>query len=67
MRQRPLEAVARDPIASTRSWPGFVAQPQRYIIHRNDGLIHVIRSRLNGGTNVPAASAGSAIAGGYAW
>ncbi len=54
-------------IASTRSWPGFVAHPQRYIIHRNDGLIHVIRSRLNGATNVPAASAGSAISGAYAW
>ncbi|CAM5532529.1 hypothetical protein SGLAM104S_00127 [Streptomyces glaucescens] len=32
----------------TRSWPGFRAQPQRYIIHRNDGLIDVMRSRLNG-------------------
>jgi hypothetical protein len=50
-------------IARTRSWPGLVAQPQRYIIHRNDGLIHVVRSRLNGATNVPSASAGSAIAG----
>ena len=53
--------------ASTRSWPGLSAQPQRYIIQRNDGLIQVIRSRLNGGTNRPAASAGSAISAGYAW
>ena len=50
-------------IASTRSCPGFVAQPLRYIIQRNEGLIHVIRSRLNGATNVPAVIAGSAICG----
>jgi hypothetical protein len=54
-------------IARTRSWPGLVAQPQRYIIHRNDGLIQVIRSRLNGGTKRPAATAGPAISGEYAW
>jgi hypothetical protein len=53
--------------ASTRSWPGFVPQPQRYIIHRNDGLIQVIRSRLNGATKRPARTAGSAIAAEYAW
>jgi hypothetical protein len=41
----------------------LVAHPLRYIIHRNDGLIHVIRSRENGGTNRPAANAGSAICG----
>lgn len=52
---------------STRSWPGLVAQPQRYIIHRKDGLIHVIRSRLKGATKRPAATAGSATCGGYAW
>lgn len=51
----------------TRSWSGFKAQPQRYIIHRNDGLIQVMRARLNGATNVPARSAGSAIFRGYAW
>jgi hypothetical protein len=45
----------------------LVAQPQRYIIHRKDGLIHVIRSRLNGATKRPARTAGSAIAGEYAW
>ena len=50
-------------IASTRSWSGLVAQPQRYIIHRNDGLTHVIRSRLNGATNVPAPAAARAIDG----
>ena len=49
-------------MASTRSWPGLVAQPQRYIIQRNDGLIQVIRSRRNGGTKAPAATAASAIA-----
>src|SRR5262245_23664511 len=54
-------------MASTRSCPGLLAQPQRYIIHRNDGLIHVILSRLNGATNRPAATARSAISGGYAW
>ena len=64
--ERPLEAGARDRDFRTRSWSGFVAQPQRYIIHRNDGLIHVIRSRLNGATNAPAASAGSAIDAAYA-
>jgi len=30
-------------------------------------LIHVIRSGLNGGTKVPAATAASAICGPYAW
>lgn len=44
-------------MARTRSWPGFVAHPERYIIHRKDGLIHVILSRLNGATNAPAATA----------
>ena len=38
-------------IAKTRSWPGFDAHPQRYIIQRKDGLIQVIRPTLNGGTN----------------
>jgi hypothetical protein len=50
-------------MARTRSWLGLVAQPDRYIIHRNDGLIHVIRSSLNGDTNLPAASAASAMTG----
>jgi hypothetical protein len=54
-------------IASTRSCPGLVAHPDRYIIHRNDGLIQVIRSFLNGATNVPARHAASAISGEYAW
>lgn len=48
--------------ARTRSWPGLVDHPERYIIPRNDGLTHVIRSRLNGATKVPAATAASAIA-----
>ncbi len=43
---------------------GFVAQPQRYIIHRNDGLIHVMRVRLKGATKRCADTAGSAISGG---
>ena len=60
---KPLRVIST---ASTRSCPGRVAHPQRYIIHRNDGLIHVIRSRLNGGTNRPAANAGVAISGEYA-
>ncbi len=50
-------------IARTRSWPDLVAQPDLYIIHRNDGLIQVILPSLNGGTNRPAAIAGSAIDG----
>ena len=54
-------------MASTRSCPGLVAQPLRYIIHRNDGLIHVILVRLKGGTNRPARRAGSAILDEYAW
>src|SRR5689334_1736639 len=53
--------------ASTRSWSGLSAQPQRYIIHRKDGLIQVILFRLNGATKRPVAKAGSAISGGYAW
>ena len=39
----------------------FLAHPDRHIIHRNDGLIQVMRSNLNGGTKVPAARAASAI------
>jgi hypothetical protein len=31
-----------------RFWPGLVAQPDRCIIHRNEGLIQVMRSRLKG-------------------
>ena len=54
-------------IARTRSWPGLGRPARAVIIHRNDGLIQVIRSRLNGATNVPAATAGAAIAGVYAW
>jgi hypothetical protein len=54
-------------MAGTCSCPGFVAHPQRYTIHRNDGLIQVIRVCLNGATNRPAASAGKAISGEYAW
>ncbi len=53
--------------AGTHSWSGFVPHPERYRIHRNDGLTHVIRPGRNGGTNRPAASAGSATTGGYAW
>ncbi len=48
-------------MASTRSWPGFRPHPLRSIIQRNDGLIHVIRSRENGATNRPAVTATSAI------
>jgi len=39
----------------------LVAQPDRYIIQKKDGLIQVIRVSLNGGTNVPAPTAASAI------
>jgi len=51
--------------AKMRSCPGLVAHPERYIIHRNEGLIHVMRLRLNGGTNVPAAIAASATGAAY--
>lgn len=51
----------------TRSWPGLVAHPERYIIQRNEGLIQVMRSRLKGGTSMPARSAPSAIDAGNAW
>jgi len=54
-------------IASTHSWPGLRPHPDRYIIQPNDGLIHVIRSRLNAAVNLPARTAGSAILGAYAW
>ena len=67
MPQGPLEPARLMSTASTRSWHGLSAQPQRYIIQRNEGLIQVIRSRLKGGTNRPARSAASAISGGYAW
>ena len=49
--------------ARIRSWPGLVAQPLRYIIHRKEGLTHVMRLRLKGGTKRPAATAGPAMAG----
>jgi hypothetical protein len=35
-------------MARMRFWPGLVAQPDRCIIHRNEGLIQVMRSRLKG-------------------
>jgi len=54
-------------MASTRSWPGLRPHPERCIIHPNDGLIHVIRSRPNPVVNVPARTAGPAICGAYAW
>ena len=53
--------------ASACSRPGFAAQPQRYLIHRKDGLIQVSRSRLTGATNRPAATADTAIRDEYAW
>src|SRR5215472_7531022 len=50
-------------IAKIRRWPSFLyPHPARYIIHRNDGLIQVIRAILKGGdTKVPRATAASAI------
>ena len=39
----------------------FSAQPERYIIHKNDDLIQVIRSLLNNFPNVPSFIASSAI------
>ena len=53
--------------ASTRSCPGLVAQPERYIIQVNEGLIQVMRSSENGATKVPAATAASAMSGRNAW
>ena len=53
--------------ASTRSCPGLVAQPERYIIQVNEGLIQVMRSSENGATKVPAATAVSAMSGRNAW
>ncbi|MCW2938324.1 MAG: hypothetical protein JWN00_1309, partial [Actinomycetia bacterium] len=41
--------------------------PDRYIIHRNDGLIHVIRSRLNAAGKRPVSPAARPICGPYAW
>ena len=51
---------------STLSCPDFLAHPHRYIIHRKDGLIHVILVMEKGGTKRPAATAGPAIRTGYA-
>jgi hypothetical protein len=50
-------------MARMRSCSGLAAQPDRCIIQSKDGLIQVIRSRLNGATNVPARAAVSAIGG----
>jgi hypothetical protein len=56
-----------DPMARTRSWPGFPTQPLRYAIHRERRLDPRRPPALNGGTNVPAASARSAMSDEYAW
>src|SRR6185312_1363579 len=50
-------------IAKIRRCPSSLCpHPARYIIHRNDGLIQVIRATLKGGeTKVPRARAVSAI------
>ena len=61
--ERPLEAVAGDTDGQDAFLAVLVAHPDRYIIHRNDGLTQVILSSLNGGTNRSAAMVGSAIAG----
>ena len=40
----------------------FFPQPERYIIHKKEGLIHVMRSILKGGeTKVPCSKALLAI------
>ena len=65
--QRPVEAARSISTASTVSWPALAPQPQRYIIHRNDGLIHVIRSRFHAAGNRPSRAAGRPSAGEYAW
>jgi hypothetical protein len=49
-------------IANTLCWPSLRAQPDRYIIQANEGLIQVILERLNGSTKVWDRNAGSAIA-----
>lgn len=56
-------------IAKIRCWPpSFLAQPERYIIQRKEGLIQVILVILNGGeTKVCAASALFAISLEKAW
>ena len=55
-------------IASIRCCPAsFFAQPERYIIHRKEGLIQVMRVKLKGGeTNLLLASALSATSFEYA-
>ena len=62
---KPLRLMS---IARMRFWlSSLPPQPARYIIHRKDGFIHVMRFILNGGdTNRPAASAASAMASLYA-
>ena len=45
----------------------LVAQPERYIIQVNEGLIQVMRSSENGATKVSAATAASAMSGRNAW
>ena len=49
--------------ASTYSCPGFCAQPQRSIIHKNEGLIQVCAQKEKGATNRPCRSAASAMTG----
>ena len=57
VRERPLEPGPGDLDRQDAFLPGLAAQPDRCIIQPNDGLIQVIRSRLKGGTNVPARTA----------
>lgn len=63
MGQSPFEPAAADLDRQDAFLAGFAGR----IIQPNDGLAQVIRSRLNGGTNVPARTAASAICGAYAW
>jgi hypothetical protein len=61
MSQGPLEPGPADLDREDAFLAWLACQAERCIIQPNDGLIQVIRSRLKGGTKVPARTTASAI------
>lgn len=64
--QRSVEAVASDLDGEDGLLTLLRAQPERYIIHRKLGLIHVMPPRFHAAGKRPSRAAGSPISGEYA-
>lgn len=65
--ERALPARAGDAHREDAPLPAPVAQRERAMSQRNDGLIHVMRWKEKGAAKQPASSATSAMASLYAW